>query len=156
MSSSLLGARTQSATQGMSKPPDKERRAIEERLSELRPLLEEYRCLKDVMAALGPVEESRAGVSSSGKRASRPGGPSGSGAHAAAGDIVARVLSVVQAHPGITIPELTTKLNPKPKAVYRILQELKREGKVAKRGRGWLIPDGSRPRGPPRAPGRRP
>lgn len=154
--SSLLGARTQSATQGMSNPPDKERREIEERLSELRPLVEEYRCLQDVIAALGPVEQSRAGVSSSGKRASRGAGPSGSGGHAAAGDLVARVLSVVQAHPGITIPELTTKLNPKPKAVYRILQELKREGKVAKRGRGWLVPDGSRPRGAPRAPGRRP
>jgi hypothetical protein len=132
-----------------------EGREIEERMSELRPLVEEYRCLKDAMEALGPVEQSRAGVSSSRKRASRGREPSGSGGHAAAGDLVARVLSVVQAHPGITIPELTTKLNPKPKAVYRILQGLKREGKVAKRGRGWLVPDGSQPRGAPQAPGRR-
>jgi Winged helix-turn-helix DNA-binding len=153
--SSLLGTRTQTATHGMDDPPDKERREIEERLSELRPLLEEYRCLKDVMAALGPVKESRAGVPSSGKRVARSVGPSASGGDGAGGDVVARVLSVVQAHPGITIPELTTKLNPKPRAVYRILQELKREGRVAKGGRGWLVPDGSRPRGAPRAARRR-
>jgi hypothetical protein len=139
----------------MSNPPDKERREIEQRLSQLRPLVEEYRCLQEVMVALGPVEESRAGVSSSRKRAPRGAGPSGSGRGAASGDLVARVLSVVQANPGITVPKVADMLAAKPSDLYRILRELKRGGNVSSR-RGWFTLDGSRSRDAPLARGRRP
>lgn len=153
--SSFLGARTQLVTQGMSNHPDKERQEIEQRLSELRPLVEEYRCLQEVIVALGPVEESRAGVSSSRKRAPRGAGPSGSGGNAASGDLVARVLSVVQANRGITVPRLADMLDAKPSDLYRILREVKREGKVSSR-RGWFTLDGSQSRDAPPARGRRP
>ena len=159
LSSSLLGVRTQLATQGMSNHPDKDRREIEQRLSELRPVVEEYRCLQEVMVALGPVEESRSGVrsgvSSSRKRAPRGAGPGGSSDDAAAGDLVARVLSVVQANPSITVPKLANMLDAKPSDLYRILRELKRGGKVSSR-RGWFTLDGSQSRDAPPARGRRP
>lgn len=139
----------------MSNPPDKERREIERRLSELRPLVEEYRCLQEVIVALGPVEESRAGVSSSRMRAARGVGSGGSSDDAATGDLVARVLSVVQASPGITVPKVADMLDAKPGDLYRILRELKRESVVSSR-RGWFTLDGSRSRDALPAPGRRP
>jgi hypothetical protein len=98
------------------------------------------------MAALGPVERSRASVSTSGKRVSRGEEPTRPRGRAATEELAARALSAVQEYPGVTIPELAGKMDATPADLYRILQEMKREGKITKRGRGWLIPDTSQPR----------
>ncbi len=45
--------------------------------------------------------------------------------------------SFVQGQPGITIPELAAKMGIKQNYLYRVLPALQKEGKVAKRGRGW-------------------
>ncbi len=49
----------------------------------------------------------------------------------------AQALSFVAAQPGITIPELATRMGIKQNYLYRVLPSLEEEGKVAKQGRGW-------------------
>jgi DNA-binding transcriptional regulator YhcF (GntR family) len=48
-----------------------------------------------------------------------------------------RVLAVVTANPGITIPEVAEKAEVDQNILYRVLPELEQERKVEKRGRGW-------------------
>jgi hypothetical protein len=43
----------------------------------------------------------------------------------------------VTAQPGITIPELATKMGIKQTYLYRVLPGLEQESKVKKQGRGW-------------------
>jgi hypothetical protein len=71
----------------------------------------------------------------SGKKAGRPKGkagrPKGGGKRAM------QALSLVQAQPGITIPELAAKMGIKQNYLYRVLPGLEQEGKLEKKGRGW-------------------
>lgn len=46
-------------------------------------------------------------------------------------------LSLIQAQPGITIPDLAKKMGIKQNYLYRVLPGLEQEGKVNKQGRGW-------------------
>ena len=114
----------------MDEPLDTKRRQIDERLSELRPLVEEHRLLGDALAVLGPVKGSAR------KHASRN-APCEATDDATRGTTAARVLSAVRENPGITAPKLAARLEEKPSEIYRVLQELKRKGKVASR-RGWF------------------
>ena len=45
--------------------------------------------------------------------------------------------SFVQEQPGITIPELASRMGIKQNYLYRVLPILEEEGKVTKQGRGW-------------------
>lgn len=58
------------------------------------------------------------------------------------GDPKARVLALIKAEPGITTPELATKLSVKPNRLYRLLPSLASEGEVQKDGRGWHPAEG--------------
>ena len=71
----------------------------------------------------------------SGKKAGRPKGKAGR--RKGAGTRATQALSFVQGQPGITIPELATKMGIKQNYLYRILPGLAEEGKVEKKGRGW-------------------
>ncbi len=53
------------------------------------------------------------------------------------GKRAAEALSFVQGQPGITIPELATKMGIKQNYLYRVLPGLEQEGKLEKQGRGW-------------------
>jgi len=53
------------------------------------------------------------------------------------GTRAAEALSFVQGQPGITIPELATKMGINQSYLYRVLPGLEKEGKVRKDGRGW-------------------
>jgi hypothetical protein len=64
----------------------------------------------------------------SGEKAGRP---KGSGKRAT------EAVSFVQGQPGITIPELATKMGIKQNYLYRVLPGLEQDGKLAKKGRGW-------------------
>jgi len=66
-----------------------------------------------------------------GARKSRGGRPKGSGKRA--GETVA----VIQGQPGVTIPEIATKLGIKANYLYRVLPVLEKEGQIEKKGRGW-------------------
>lgn len=68
--------------------------------------------------------------------ARRPGRRKGSGTRSA------QALRLVKGQPGITIPELATKMGIKQNYLYRVLPALEHEGKVAKQGKGWY-PAGS-------------
>lgn len=124
----------------MSDPLDNQRREIDQRMSELEPLIEEYRRLKDAIAALGHLDRTGARASMTGSSASRAQKPRRPHVRARTGDLAARVLSAVEENPGITVPKLACKLDAKSSEVYRILQELKRKGKLTSR-RGWSVPD---------------
>ncbi|MFI5003941.1 MAG: hypothetical protein ACHQE6_02900 [Solirubrobacterales bacterium] len=53
------------------------------------------------------------------------------------GTRAAQALSFVTAQPGITIPELASRMGIKQNYLYRVLPTLEEEGKVKKEGRGW-------------------
>jgi hypothetical protein len=76
----------------------------------------------------------------SGKKVGRPKGkvgrPKGGGKRAT------ETVSLVQAQPGITIPELAAKMGIKQNYLYRVLPGLEQEGKLEKKGRGW-VPKGA-------------
>jgi len=115
-------------------------REIEQRLQELRPLIEEFHRLEAASAALedvgspgaGPVRRRRApSPNGGGARRGRPRGGSGDNTRAA------QTVELVRAQPGITIPELAGHMGIKPNYLYRVLPQLADEGKVRREGKGW-------------------
>jgi predicted Rossmann fold nucleotide-binding protein DprA/Smf involved in DNA uptake len=114
---------------------------IEERLQELRPLIEEYHKLEAAAAALGGIDVpgpvrgrpvSRNGSSAGASRRGRPRGSRGDNTRAA------QAIELVRTRPGITIPELAEHMGIKPNYLYRILPQLEEEGKVQRKDKGWL------------------
>jgi hypothetical protein len=78
----------------------------------------------------------------SGKKVGRPKGSGGRpkgkvGRRKGSGTRALETLSLVQAQPGITIPELAEKMGIKQNYLYRVLPGLEKEGKLQKKGRGW-------------------
>ncbi|MDQ6751057.1 MAG: hypothetical protein M3Z33_09935 [Actinomycetota bacterium] len=109
------------------------RKAIQDQLASLR---EEVQRLEAAHAALD----------AGGGRRRGPGRPRGSGK--ASGPTRRRRRSssptradqandLVQANPGITIPELAQRMGIKQNYLYRVLPTLQKEKKVVKRGKGW-------------------
>ena len=114
-------------------------REIEERLQELRPLIEEFHRLEAASAALGGVSVTSATparrrsaptVNGTGRRG-RPRGGRGENTRAA------QTVELVRARPGVTIPELASHMGIKPNYLYRVLPQLADEGKVRRDGKGW-------------------
>jgi len=125
---------------------DAKRREINERMKELRPLIDEYRRLEAAASALDSVD----GATNSGQtttRPRRPGRPAGRrtkrstgarpGRRRGSGTRAAEALSFVAQQPGITIPELAERMGIKQNYLYRVLPGLEQDGKVKKEGRGW-------------------
>jgi hypothetical protein len=121
---------------------DVKRNEINQRLKELQPLVAEYQQLEAAAAALKSVDggtrssSTRAARGRPAKRTSstsrrRPGRRRGSGTRGA------QALSLVQGQPGITIPELASKMGIKQNYLYRVLPGLEQDGSVYKDGRGW-------------------
>ena len=78
----------------------------------------------------------------SGKKVGRPAGKVGRpkgrvGRRKGSGTRAAQTLSFVQGQPGITIPELASKMGIKQNYLYRVLPGLEQDGKLEKKGRGW-------------------
>jgi hypothetical protein len=138
---------------------DVKRKEINDRLAELKPLVDEYSRLQAAAAALDGV----GGTASRGAAAAPaapvrrgPGRPKGSTNKAAAakpkraggngrragrrkgsGTRAAQALSIVSEQPGVTIPELAARMGIKQNYLYRVLPGLEQENKVKKQGRGW-------------------
>ena len=123
---------------------DEKRKEIDARLKELRPLVEEYERLEKAVAALagvgasgaaqgrrrsGPAAGSRRRGSGSG--GGRRGRPRGSGKRAQ------QAQELVNAQPGITIPELADAIGIQANYLYRVMPTLEQEGKIRKEGKGW-------------------
>lgn len=114
---------------------DAKRKEIEDRLRELKPLVEEYGRLERAAAALQGVGDGGRGGRRAPSRRRRGGGrrgrPRGSGTRAA------QALELVRARPGISIRELADAMSIKANYLYRVMPTLEEEGKVAKRDGGW-------------------
>jgi hypothetical protein len=118
---------------------DKVRQQISQRLNELKPLVDEYHQLEAMVRKLadGDGTLSSTGRSSSPRRRStrsngrRRGRPRGSGTRST------QALALVEAKPGITIPEMAKEMGITPNYLYRVLPELAKDGKVKKTGKGW-------------------
>jgi hypothetical protein len=114
-------------------------REIEERLQELRPLIEEFHRLEAAAAALdgvggggsAPARRRTVPASNGTGRRGRPPGGRGENTRAA------QTVELVRARPGITIPELAGHMGIKPNYLYRVLPQLADEGKVRREGKGW-------------------
>jgi hypothetical protein len=117
-------------------------REIEERLQELRPLMEEFHRLEAASAALNGVSAVGAtttrrrpspspATNGTGRRGRPRGGRSGDNTRAA------QTVELVRTQPGITIPELASHMGIKPNYLYRVLPQLADEGRVRREGKGW-------------------
>jgi hypothetical protein len=114
--------------------------ALEKRLGELRPQVEEYLNLEKVKEALEGV-----GRSGSGRG---PGRPRGSAARRSTngrrrrsrrgGTRADQALKVVRENPGITVSEMAGKMSIKqPNYLYRVMNQLESDGAVKKTGKGY-------------------
>jgi hypothetical protein len=108
---------------------------IDKRLKELRPLHEEYLKLEQAKAALDGIEAPRRG----------PGRPRGSGGgrgrrrRRRGGTRAEQALEQVRQSPGITVAELSDRLQIKHKNyLYRVMAGLENDGAVKKEGRGYV------------------
>jgi hypothetical protein len=123
----------------------KQRKQITSRLEELRPLYEEYLTLEKAQQALEQVSApirrvvgtrrpgrpaSRRGPGRPRKATRRSTGPRG-------GTRADEALKVIEANPGITIPELAEKLGIRPNYLYRVTAGLQKERRIRKRRRGF-------------------
>jgi hypothetical protein len=125
---------------------DQKRHEIAARLTELKPLVDEYQRLEAAAAALDGVATStpatatrrraprRSQAPPARKRGATPGRrgrPTGSGTRAA------QALALVTANPGITVPQIAEQMGIKQNYLYRVLPGLAADGLVVKDGRGW-------------------
>jgi CRP-like cAMP-binding protein len=128
---------------------DEKRREMQERLKELRPLVDEFHRLEAAVSALdgvgsdaAPTSRARrkSGASTGGGAAAptngRRGRPRGSGTRGK------QALELVQGNPGITIPEIAEKMGIQQNYLYRVLPGLQKEGLIRKEGRGWHAMEG--------------
>ena len=118
---------------------DDVRQQITKRLKQLKPLVDEYHQLEAMARnwASGGGASSSPGRSSTRTRSTRStngrrrGRPRGSGTRSA------QALALVEAKPGITIPEMAKEMGITPNYLYRVLPELAKNGKVKNSGKGW-------------------
>jgi CRP-like cAMP-binding protein len=122
---------------------DEKRREMQERLKELRPLVDEFHRLEAAVAALDGVGDTgsaparrRSGsggnsAGGSGNGNGRRGRPRGSGTRGK------QALELVRSSPGITIPEIAEQMGIQQNYLYRVLPSLQKEGLIRKEGRGW-------------------
>ena len=125
---------------------DEKKGEMESRLKELRPLVDEYDRLEAAVAALSSVgsggrrgetaprtakKSVRRTGAGPGKGSGRRGRPKGSGVRDK------QALALVNATPGVTIPEIANEMGIKQNYLYRVLPSLEKEGLVRKKGRGW-------------------
>lgn len=121
---------------------DAKRKEIQDRLAELRPLVEEFRRLEAAEQALSGLDETRGERSGRpARRATAGGAKSGTGARRGrpkgGGTRSNQALELVRARPGITIPELAETMDIKQNYLYRVMPSLAEQGLVHKSGRGW-------------------
>lgn len=114
---------------------DQTRSDIDKRLKELRPLHDEFLKLERAKAALDGIEAPR-------RRPGRPRGSSSNGRRRRrrrGGTRAEQALAQVRQNPGVTVAELSDKLNVKHKNyLYRVMNGLQQDGSVKKQGRGYV------------------
>jgi hypothetical protein len=114
---------------------DDVRAKVEARMKELEPLVAEYEELQRIVAAIdGDVGvQARSASRAAPRRALRSAGPGRQG-HSARAE---QAQELIEAQPGISVNELSTKMGIGTTYLYRLLPRLEREGKLRKAGRGY-------------------
>ena len=129
---------------------EEKKKEINQRMDELRPLVDEYQRLEAAHRALEGVNNgggsgsgsSRASSSTTSRRTSRgSGGGGGRGRPKGSGTRANEALAAVREQPGITIPEMAQKMGIQQNYLYRVLPGLEQDGMVRKEGRGWFPKD---------------
>jgi Mn-dependent DtxR family transcriptional regulator len=112
---------------------------VAQRMSELRPLVDEYRELEEVAQRLG-VPPPIATAAPRRARATRRVGTAAAGTAAGSRSNGRReqLLAMVKDRPGITVREVGTELGVDPTSLYRIVHRLERDGALQKHGRELL------------------
>jgi CRP-like cAMP-binding protein len=128
---------------------EEKKREIDERLKELRPLVDEFQRLEAAAAALqgvgGASSNSRASAPAARRTRRRSASTSGSGRTGTgrrgrprgSGTRSKQALELVRTRPGITIPEIAEAIGIQQNYLYRVLPSLQKDGLVRKEGRGW-------------------
>ncbi len=131
---------------------DQKRGEMEDRLTELRPMVDEYDRLTKAVEALSSVGVGSSRTAAKPKRAAakpkratatakpKKRGSAGSGRRGrpkGSGRRDKQALRLVTNNPGVTIPEIAKKIGIKQNYLYRVLPTLEKEGFVVKKGRGW-------------------
>jgi DNA invertase Pin-like site-specific DNA recombinase len=111
---------------------DKARSLIEERLAELD---EERKGLEAALRGLsggrrGPGRPRGSTNSSGRRRRRRKGGTRGE-----------QAVKIITEEPGINPSQIAERLGIKPNYLYRVMNELRKDGQVVKRGRGYFPAD---------------
>jgi len=121
---------------------DEKRKEIQQRLKELKPLVEEYGRLEAAERALSGVDGRGDSAAAAPRRKSGRGsgnGRRGGGRPKGSGTRGAQALELVRARPGITIPELAEEMGIQQNYLYRVMPDLAEQGVVVKSGRGWHV-----------------
>jgi hypothetical protein len=121
---------------------DAKRKEIQDRLKELRPMVDEFHRLEAAERALSGMDAKPAAAATAtptrrrrSTASARRGRPRGTGTRAT------QALKLVGERPGITIPELAEAMGIKQNYLYRVMPGLANEGRVRKSGRGWHLRD---------------
>jgi hypothetical protein len=116
---------------------------VAQRMTELRPLVDEYRELEQVAQRLG-VTPSAADTPSPPRRTrrrrarTRTAAPASAGGRARTNGRRDQLLEMVKARPGITVREIGSELGVDPTSLYRIVHRLESDGALRKNGRELL------------------
>jgi hypothetical protein len=115
------------------------RQQLTQRLKDLKPLVDEYRQLEAMVRRLpeGDGDRSSSARSPARRRSTRSTNGRRRGRPRGSGNRSAQALALVEAKPGITIPEMAKEMGITPNYLYRVLPELAKDGKVKKAGKGW-------------------
>jgi phage terminase small subunit len=119
---------------------------VAQRMSELRPLVDEYRELEQVAQRLGVTPSVAADVAADAprrprrtrRRAAPAASANGGAADGRRNGRREQLLAAVKARPGITVREVGTELGVDPTSRYRIVHQLEQDGALQKRGRELL------------------
>lgn len=125
---------------------EEKRKEIDARLSELKPLVDEYNRLEAASRALAGVDSNgngggaartRRAAGAGTRRASTGTGTGRRGRPKGSGNRAQEALALIKSRPGITIPEMAEAMGIKQNYLYRVLPGLADDGLVKKDGRGW-------------------
>jgi hypothetical protein len=113
---------------------------VAQRMTELRPLVDEYRELEQVAQRLGVTAPDPADTPAPRRRTrrrARSNAPAAASAATRARTNGRRdeLLAAVKARPGITVREVGAELGVDPTSLYRIVHRLEQDGALQKRGR---------------------
>jgi sugar-specific transcriptional regulator TrmB len=104
-------------------------------LEEARSLLKDR--LKELEAERDRVQKALANLGGSGRRPGRPRGARGK-RRRRTGTRADEALKLLSQNPGMRPSEIAEKMGIKPNYIYRLMNELQKDGLVRKRGKGYL------------------